>query len=149
MSTRRFVLFAVLITLGFGLLPLDGPARTTGKIALALAACLFAWRPESRRRMQAASAGVRTKPKRWIYGLVAGTTGAMIALIVLDRARIGEILALADKLLLYVEVSAYLWLVSLAIAGRSWRIELARARAQSSRVAPGDAASSTAPTRRS
>ena len=130
MSTRRFVAFVILITVGFGLLPFDGTVRTAGKIALALAACLFAWRPEGRRRMNAATAGVKAKSKRWVYAFVALMTGAMIALVVLDSTRISEILTLGDKLLRYIEVDAYLWLVSLAIAGRSWRLELNDARAR-------------------
>lgn len=154
MSTRRFIAFALLITLGFGSLPAEGRGiRTTGKIALALAAVAFALRPESRRRMAGAATsaigsddgGLRKRPARLVVAGLALLTAGMLALVVFDGARIGEILTLGDALLRYAEVDAYLWLVCLAIAGRSWRLELNRERTlrrTSGGTAPATAAKS-------
>jgi hypothetical protein len=144
MGTGRFVLLVVLLTSGFGALPLpgDGPLRTAGKIALVLAAAIYVSRPENRRRVRAvaaASAGKSDTPPTARHGeqrrtvfflaLAAVLTATLLALAIFDGPRLREIFSLLDALLRYPEVDAYLWLLSLAIAGRSWRLELNRTRA--------------------
>ena len=148
MPTGRFLLLAVLLTFGFGVLPLeDGPWRTAGKTALVLAAAVHVQRPENRRRLRTAAAEAATTAadpapaaaRPWLrpgqrrallFGLAAAAgTATVLMLAVFDGARLREIFSLLDLLLRYAEVDAYLWLVSLALAGRSWRLELNRTRA--------------------
>ncbi len=151
MNTARFVLLTVLISFGFGVLPLpDGPWRNAGKAALVLAAALYVTRPENRRRLRvaatvaaapdqpaprispASSARRRTRLSRrtLLFALTGmAVTASLLGLAIFDSVRLREIFSLLDQLLRYPEVDAYLWLVSLAIAGRSWRLESNRTRA--------------------